>query len=110
MTTQSEKLKACDECAICGKSKRQHSISSGYGVCQIYPMFVSKQEMLERLLPLSMTGEMVDKVAEALANQIAMRKGAPPIRNCLALMPPDMADDFRDNARAAIAAIQEQSK
>jgi hypothetical protein len=48
--------------------------------------------------------ELVDHVAETLANQIAMRKGCPPIRGCLALMPPEMAARFRDDARAAIEA------
>lgn len=49
--------------------------------------------------------ELVERVAERLANQIAMRKGCPPIKGCLALMPADMADIFRDDARAAIAAM-----
>jgi Lar family restriction alleviation protein len=39
-----------DECAICGKAKSQHSMSSGYGVCQIYPVFVSKQQIVTNLL------------------------------------------------------------
>ena len=39
-----------DECAIGGKTLKQHNISSGYGVCQIYPIFVSKRQMVERLL------------------------------------------------------------
>lgn len=39
-----------DQCAICGKSRKQHSMSSGYGVCQIYPVFVSKRQLVERLL------------------------------------------------------------
>jgi hypothetical protein len=38
-----------DDCAICGKSKSQHHTGSGYGVCQIYPCFVSKRTMFERL-------------------------------------------------------------
>ena len=46
--------------------------------------------------------ELVTVVAEALANAIAMRKGSPPIRNCLAMMPSEMAERFRDDARAAI--------
>ena len=48
---------------------------------------------------------MVETVAEALANQIAMRNGSPPIRGCLALMPPEMADRFRDDARAALSSL-----
>jgi hypothetical protein len=47
---------------------------------------------------------LVTKVAEALANRIAMRNGSPPIRNCLALMPSAMADTFRDEATAALEA------
>jgi hypothetical protein len=50
--------------------------------------------------------EMIEAVAEALANQIAMRKGCPPIKNCLALMPPPMADIFRDDARTAITTME----
>lgn len=52
-----------------------------------------------------MKGELVELVAEALANQIAMRKGCPPISNCLALMPAEMAAVFRDDAQAAIAVV-----
>lgn len=37
------------KCAICGKERGQHSTSSGYGVCQMYPVFVSERAMFERL-------------------------------------------------------------
>jgi len=53
---------------------------------------------------------MIERVAEALANKIAMRKGCPPIRNCLALMPADLAAGFRDDARAAIEAMREPTQ
>jgi hypothetical protein len=48
--------------------------------------------------------KLIEGVAEALANRIAMRKGCPPIKGCLALMPPEMADIFRDDATAALEA------
>jgi hypothetical protein len=38
-----------DDCAICGKTKSQHHTNSGYGMCQIYPVFVSKRNIFERL-------------------------------------------------------------
>jgi hypothetical protein len=40
-----------DECAICGKPRFRHTTNCGVGLCQIYPVFVSKRQMLERLLP-----------------------------------------------------------
>lgn len=45
---------------------------------------------------------LVEPIAELLANQIGMRKGCPPIRGCLALMPPAMAQIFREDAHAVL--------
>jgi hypothetical protein len=44
-----------DVCAICGKGLRQHSKSSGFGVCSIYPVFVSERQMFARLALLAET-------------------------------------------------------
>ena len=49
--------------------------------------------------------KLIEEMAEALANAIAMRKGSPPIRNCLAMMPAEMADRFRDDARAVVPIV-----
>jgi hypothetical protein len=38
-----------DECAICGHSRVRHTTNSGVGLCQIYPIFVSKHQMFDRL-------------------------------------------------------------
>jgi hypothetical protein len=55
--------------------------------------------------PTVVTDDVVERVAEALANQIGMRNGAPPIRGCLHLMPAEMAAKFRDDARAIEAKV-----
>lgn len=53
-----------NECAICGKTRSQHPTNSGVGMCQIYPIFVSKRDMLNRLS--AITPPNGDEAREAL--------------------------------------------
>jgi hypothetical protein len=39
-----------DECAICGKRQHQHTQNGGAGMCRIYPAFVSKRQIVRRLI------------------------------------------------------------
>jgi hypothetical protein len=50
MTQLSEEGLSDDECAICGKPRARHTTNCGVGMCQIYPVFVSKRQMVKRLL------------------------------------------------------------
>ena len=56
-----------NECAICGKTRKQHHTGSGVGMCQIYPIFRSKRDMARSLIS-AIEGE---TKREAVLRQIA---------------------------------------
>ena len=48
------------------------------------------------------TPEMIEAGATALANEVGGRRGVPRITNVLSAMPKDVADHFREDAKAVI--------
>jgi hypothetical protein len=52
------------------------------------------------------TKALVESVATAIVNARGGRRGAPPIKNILAVIPPDLVQHAMDDARAAIAAVR----
>lgn len=51
------------------------------------------------------TAEQIDLAAAAIANARGGRRGLPPISNVLDLLPANLVDEVREDARAALEAV-----
>lgn len=54
-----------------------------------------------------MRSERIDVAAAAIANARAGRRGAPPISNVLAILPANLVEEVREDAKAVLAALGE---